>query len=116
MTKKRNELIYVAHMYDMARKISERFQDRTREEFEANEDLQLATIHLIQTIGEAASRLSEEFRDTHPQVPWGEIVGMRNRLVHDYLHVDLSVVWEVAMQHIDPLIEQLEAILGPEAK
>lgn len=115
MTKKRNELVYVGHMYDMARKVSVRFEGRTREEFDANEDLQIVTLHLIQTMGEAAGRVSEEFRSRHPQVPWGEIVAMRNRLVHDYLHVDLTVVWEVATQHINPLIEQLAAILGPEA-
>lgn len=66
MTKKRNELIYVGHMYDMAQKISVRFKGLSREAFDGTEDLQIIAIHLMQTIGEAAERVTDSFRNNYP--------------------------------------------------
>ena len=59
----------------------------TREDFDRDENLQLAIVYLIQTLGESARRVSAEFRDTHPEIPWAAIVGMRHHVVHDYLDV-----------------------------
>ena len=54
----------------------------------ADENLRLALIHLIQIIGEAGRQVSQEFSDRHPEIPWADIIGMRNKVVHDYLGVD----------------------------
>ena len=88
----KNDLVYVGHMLDEARKLANRFADVDRATFDQDEDLQVIAVHRIQTIGEAARHVSVDFRSAHDEVSWSNIVGMRNRLVHDYLNVDLDIV------------------------
>jgi uncharacterized protein with HEPN domain len=92
------------------KKVVSRIQGKSRQEYDAGEDLQMILAYLIQTIGEATSRVSVELRDQHPEVPWKQIVGMRNRIVHDYMNIDADIVWEVATRNIPVLILQLESI------
>ncbi|MFO7693926.1 MAG: HepT-like ribonuclease domain-containing protein [Vicinamibacterales bacterium] len=98
-------------MLDMARKAVGKVSGRSLDAFEADENLRLALTHLIQVIGEAARRVSPEFSAQHPEVPWQEIVGMRHKVVHDYLGVDEDIVWQVVTQDLPPLIVSLEKIL-----
>jgi uncharacterized protein with HEPN domain len=107
----KDDLVFVGHMLDTARAIVGRLAGRSRAEFEANEDLRLALAHLIQTFGEAARRVSPEFRQAHPQVPWKKIVGMRHKVVHDYLHVNYDIVWTVATENLPPLLAELERLV-----
>jgi len=79
-----------------------------------NDDLRLALAHLIQTLGEAARRVSPEFQRANPQVPWKKIVGMRHKVVHDYLHVNYNIVWTVATIDLLPLLAELERMAPPE--
>jgi uncharacterized protein with HEPN domain len=74
----------------------------------ADENLHLACVHLVQVIGEAASRVSAETRARNPEVPWRQIIGMRHRVVHGYLEVDLEIVWQVISDDLPELI----AVLG----
>ena len=106
----KDDLVYIAHMLDVARSIAAKAADKSRAEFDADDNLQLALTHLIQTIGEAATRVSQTFRELHPQIPWKSIIGMRHRVIHDYLEVDYDQVWEVVALDIDPLIAELERI------
>jgi uncharacterized protein with HEPN domain len=105
--------LYLAHMLDLARKASEKIRGKSRAEYDANEDLQIILEHLIQTIGEAAGRVSPETRLKHPQVPWKQIIGIRNVIVHDYMDVDYDVLWEVVNRSLPPLIAALEKIAPP---
>lgn len=75
---------------------------------------QLAVIKSIEVIGEAASRVSTEFRDTHPELPWPEVVGMRHRLVHGYFEVNIASVWQTAIEDLPGLIKVLENLAPPE--
>jgi uncharacterized protein with HEPN domain len=77
-----------------------------------DENLPLATTHLIQIIGEAARRVSPEFRAAYPAIPWTTIVGMRHKIVHDYIHVDFETVWETATNDLPTLVRQLEQVQG----
>ena len=110
----KDDLIYVGHMLDMARKAISKVEETTREQFDADEDLRLALTHLIQVIGEAARRVSEGFRDSHPEIPWQAIVGMRHKVVHDYLSVDEDIVWDTAKEELAPLVAQLARLLPAE--
>ena len=74
-------------MLATARKITARSAGKSRAQYDSTEDLQIIFTHLVQIIGEAAARVSVETRDAHPEIPWQKIIGMRHRLVHDYLHV-----------------------------
>jgi uncharacterized protein with HEPN domain len=65
-------------------------------------------------VGEATKRLSSDFRDQHSTIPWRQIAGMRDVLVHDYNDVDLNLVWETATQAIPKLIEQIKPMFPPE--
>ncbi|MEO1393153.1 MAG: HepT-like ribonuclease domain-containing protein [Cyanobacteria bacterium J06634_5] len=65
----------------------------------------------IIVIGEAANRLSEEFRLEHSNIPWKEIVGMRNILAHQYETVDAEVVWDAAVQDVPDLLKMIEPLL-----
>ena len=71
--------------------------------FEGDDRLQVWMVHHLQIIGEAASRLSRDYQDAHPQVPWAQIVAMRNVLVHDYFGVDTHEVRNVIEQELPAL-------------
>jgi len=109
----KDDSVYLGHMLDAAQKVAMRVQGQTRTVYDASEDLQIVLAYLIQTIGEATSRVSAEMRDRNPQIPWKQVVGMRNRIVHDYMNIDADIVWEVATRNIPTLIAQLESLHIP---
>ena len=110
----RNNWVYIAHMLDMAEKGLSISANLSREEYDGNETIRLALTHIIQVVGEAARLIPVEFRDQHPQVPWHEIIGMRHRIVHDYLNVDEDIIWSVVQQDLPPLLKMLKSIIPPE--
>ncbi len=78
---------------------------------DADENLRLALAHLIQTIGEAARRVSDDFRQAHHEISWAQTIGIRHKVVHDYMHVDFDIVWAVATTDLPPLIAQLKPLV-----
>ena len=70
--------VYLGHMLDMARKTADKIRGRTRSEYDADEDLRIIIAHLIQTIGEAAARVSPQGQEQHADIPWKGIVGIRH--------------------------------------
>ena len=104
------DLVYVGHMLDMARKAVSKTQGISRETYDADENLRLAVVHLIQTIGEAARQVSREFCENHPDVRWADIIGMRHKVVHDYLGIDDDIVWQVATEDLPKLVTSLETL------
>jgi uncharacterized protein with HEPN domain len=109
---KKDDLVYVGHMLESARDIAERVQGVDRGRFFQDPNLPFAITHLIQILGEAARRVSPDFRTAHPEIPWSQIVGMRHKIVHDYIHVDYETVWETATTDIGPLITELAKVPG----
>lgn len=83
----------------------------TREEFDQDRRLQFAVVRCIEIVGEAASRVSVEFRNAHEEIPWARIVSTRNRLIHAYFEIDMEVVWRTATQELPSLAERLTHIL-----
>lgn len=108
------DLVYVGHMLDMARKAVSKTQGIPREAYDADENLRLALTHLIQIIGEAGRHVSREFCDEHPDVQWADIVGMRHKVVHDYLGVDEDIVWQVVTEDLPRLVFALDQLVGPD--
>jgi uncharacterized protein with HEPN domain len=84
---------------------------KSREEFFNDTQCQDAVIRRLEIIGEASRRISEETRDAFPDLPWSDMVGMRNVIIHEYDDVDLVIVWETANNDLPPLIDALERIL-----
>jgi uncharacterized protein with HEPN domain len=107
------DLVYVGHMLDMARKAVAKTRGLAREAYDADENLRLALIHLVQVIGEAARQVSNEFAEAHPDIPWTNIIGMRHKVVHDYLGVDEDIVWQVVTVDLPKLVSAIESLVPP---
>ena len=110
----RDDTVYLGHMLDTARSAAGKTSTIDRDAFDANDDLRFALTYMIQIIGEAASQVSSRTREAHPEIPWQEIIGMRHRVVHDYLNVDYEIVWDVVRNRIPQLIEHLEPLVPPD--
>jgi uncharacterized protein with HEPN domain len=87
----------------------------SKDEFIANVQLQDSVIRRLLVIAEAARRVSDNTRQSLPNISWQEINGMRNRLVHDYDDVNLNIVWNVVQFEIPRLIEELKAKIPPDS-
>ena len=77
--------------------------------------MQLALQKLVEIVGEAANRVSEETQQRHQEIPWPQIIGLRNRLVHGYYDINLDILWQIIQNDLPPLTERLKAIVGEEA-
>jgi len=108
----RDDRVYVGHMVDVANKAIGFVQGVTRENFDNDELLRISLTHLLQVIGEAARRVSPDFRAAYPQIDWKAIVGMRSKVVHDYLNVDEDIVWDTVINELPSLVNKLERILN----
>lgn len=100
------------HMLDYSRKLIEFTQGKTQSDLESNEMLSLAVVRLIEIVGEAAANVSAEKRAGLSQIPWPQIVGMRNRIVHAYFDVNYAVVLNTVTMNIPALVVELEAELN----
>ncbi|MFN0071121.1 MAG: DUF86 domain-containing protein [Chloroflexota bacterium] len=102
---------YLADIRASGRLILEYTNTVTREELMLSVQLQDAVIRRFQVIGEAARRISDATQVAHPSVRWRDIVGMRHRLVHDYVDVDLGIVWTAARVQVPALLDAFEQIV-----
>jgi uncharacterized protein with HEPN domain len=107
------DLLYIGHMLDVSLQAVNKIKGKSRKDFDEDENLRLALAHLIQMIGEAARRISVETLEAYPLIPWSDIIGMRHKIVHDYLDVDFDVVWAVVTTDLPVLISLLEPIVPP---
>ena len=89
----------------------QKYAVRGKESFSEDELIQTWVLHYIQILGEAAARISDEFQELHPDIPWFKIVGMRNILVHDYFKIDVNAVWSVVENDLPTLYNQIKRIL-----
>ena len=110
----KDDLVYAGHMLDMAGKATGKVQGQSRADYDADENLRMTLAHLIQVIGEAARHVAPDFRQAHPEIPWDAIIGMRHKVVHDYLHVDYDIVWDVVTVDLPPLLAALEKLVPAE--
>lgn len=89
----------------------EKFSAKGFDAFLQDELIQVWCIHHLLIIGEAARNLPPNLTDRYPDVPWGEIIGLRNVLVHNYFEIDQEVVWGIVENDLPPLRKQVETIL-----
>ena len=111
-------LIRLQDMLDHAREATTLMQDRSRADLTTDRVLNLALVRLLEIVGEAANRIPAEVQDRYIDIPWREIIGLRNRLVHGYGAIDLDIVWRVITADLPPLIDALEKAirLNPQFK
>ncbi|HBL28428.1 MAG TPA: hypothetical protein DD490_16470 [Acidobacteria bacterium] len=95
-----------------ARDLLEFKQGATREEFLRSKLLRSAILHQLVVIGEASRRLSEDFRARHPEIPWHQVIALRNFVVHEYDEVDFTVIWNVCERHVPQIVAFCEPLAG----
>lgn len=104
--------VRLVHILEAIREIETSAPGVTEEQLDGDAMLRYGVVKLIEVIGEAANMLTKELRASHPEVPWPLVIGMRNRLVHDYFRIDTSIVAEVVRVHLPALKVQIEALLA----
>jgi uncharacterized protein with HEPN domain len=88
----------------------ERYAEKGQKAFEESELIQTWVIHHLEIIGEAASKLSQQFKNTYNEIPWPQIVAMRNVIAHEYFGIDLDTVWQVVERELPDLKRRLTVI------
>ena len=109
---RRDDRLRLQHMLDAGREAVRFIHGKTRGDLDRDRVLALALVKLLEIVGEAAARVTAEGQRTYPDVPWRDIVAMRNRLIHGYFDVDLDRVWDTVTDDFPPLLAQLEAALA----
>ena len=112
MTEQLKDKDRIRHMLEAALKAGEFSKGKTRGDLDANEQLTLSLVHLLEILGEAAGKVSQDFRREHPEIPWNRISGIRNRLVHGYFDIDLDIVWETVTTRLPELMIQLKKLVA----
>ena len=100
------------HMLEHAEEALQFATGRSRSDLDVDRALNLSLTRLLEVIGEAAARVSQPTRDQHAAIPWPQIVGLRNRLIHGYDQVDFDVLWRIVQSDLPPLVTELRSILG----
>lgn len=100
MTRERAHLVYLEDILDAVTKIRQFTQGMTAEEFYLDAKTAFAVARALEIIGEAAKRVPPAVKSAHPELPWREMAGMRDKLIHDYFGIDLVVLWKTASQEI----------------
>jgi len=104
----------IRHMLDAAYDARAFVQGKTRDDLANDRMLARALVNCIEVIGEAAAQLTQVYKDQHTELPWRQIVAMRNRLIHGYFDIDLDRVWDTVTTSVPDLISALEQIGPPE--
>jgi uncharacterized protein with HEPN domain len=107
----RDDLVLCRHIIDAAREAVALTAGTTVEGFAADRKLDLAVVRLLEIIGEASRSVSRAFRETHSDIPWTRMIGMRDRLIHAYWDINREVVWKTVSEDLPPLIAKVESLL-----
>jgi uncharacterized protein with HEPN domain len=108
---KPDDKIRVQHMIDAAEEVKSFVADTSEQDFIKNRMLILSVIKEIEIIGEAASKISEITKLEYPDIPWQDIVGMRNRLIHGYFDVNVKLVWNTVKNNLPALNKSRKEII-----
>ncbi|MBI3032324.1 DUF86 domain-containing protein [Candidatus Woesearchaeota archaeon] len=112
----KNNATYLKHILEAVNHIEDFTNDISPNEFLNNVEKQFAVIKGIEIIGEAIKNIPLEIREKHPQVPWKEITGTRDIMIHAYFTVDLNLVWKIVEIHLPVLKQAIQNILKDQDK
>jgi uncharacterized protein with HEPN domain len=107
----RDPRIALKHMRDHAREALDMIEGRTRGNLDTDRMLSLALVRLLEIVDEAATRVPKEARPRYPAIPWRQLTGLRNRLIHGYDSVDLDILWSILTVDLKPLVDELDRAL-----
>jgi uncharacterized protein with HEPN domain len=106
--------IRLRHMLDYSREALTLIEGKGRKELDQDRTLNLALVRLVEIVGEAANRVSNETQGAYAEIPWFQIVSLRNRLIHGYDSVDFDILWGVLTEELPILVAALVKIVPPE--
>lgn len=109
--RKRDSRVTLRQMYDHASEALDMVRDRVRADLDRDRMLNLALVRLLEILGEAANRVPPEERALHPGIPWPQLGGLRNRLIHEYDNVDHDILWQILTRDLPPLVRELEGLV-----
>ena len=108
---KKSDTVYLHHILEAISQIEIYTADLSYEKFLQDRLLQDGVVRQLEIIGEASRNLSSEFRDQHFEIPWGQIIGLRNRVIHAYFEVNLTIIWEVVQNDLPDLRQSVEQLI-----
>lgn len=108
-----SDTAYLWDMLEASQGVVRSVKNLTLEQYQADENLRLATERRIEIIGEAAGRVSQTVQQAHPEIPWRRIIAQRHVLAHEYGEIDDELIWSLAATHIPQLITMLEGLIPP---
>jgi uncharacterized protein with HEPN domain len=109
----KDDRVRLHHMLDAAKEAVSFVRNKSRGSLDKDRKLVLALVKAIEIIGEAAANVTKECREDLPSIPWANITGMRNRLIHAYFDINLDIIWQTVSEDLPPLIAELEKIVSP---
>jgi uncharacterized protein with HEPN domain len=110
----RDDSAYLLDILIAAHKAIDYLDGLSWNEFETSELHQDAAMRALEIIGEAANRVSDSTKAAHPEIPWIQVIGMRNRLVHEYFRINLAAVWDTILRDLPELVQKIEPLVPRE--
>jgi uncharacterized protein with HEPN domain len=107
----KDDIVYLNHIMDAISRIEEYVHGLTYDNFIEKYLIQDGVIRQIQVIGEATKKISDNTRGKYPDIPWKDIAGMRDKLIHDYFGIDLDAVWDTVEKDIPVLKDEIQAVI-----
>jgi len=103
---------HLLRIQDFSLKIQNRMLDMSKEDFISNDMLQESIMYCLGQIGEIANNITEKDQENHPQLFWDQMIGLRNRLFHDYEEINFSLVYDITQEPINQLIKEIKRIIN----
>ena len=97
-------------MIVLIKKLQRYVENTDYDSFSSNDMLVEACVFNLGQLGETANKIDEDFEEAHPEIPWRQIYGLRNRIIHDYEGINLNLIWEIITDDLPGLLDQLENI------
>lgn len=105
------DLTYLEHIKESIDKIQSYTHNLSEEGFQESTLIQDAVVRQFEIIGEATKRLSDKIKQQYPEIPWKDMAGMRDILIHDYINVEIDIVWKTVIDYLPPLLDQINKII-----
>ena len=107
---KKDETVYLNHILDAINAIEEYTKGMSENEFFSNSMAHDAVIRQLEIIGEAANNISNDFQEKHSRIPWGKMIGIRNKIIHEYFNVNFAIIWDTVQDDLPILKKSIKKI------